>query len=63
MRNLADGQSHFEFFQFWLALCAGCFFAPLSLALSRKGRGDVLFKSNESFQLGDTNKLPDYIGS
>jgi hypothetical protein len=39
------------------------FISPLSLVLSRKGRGDVLFENTENFPLGYTNKLPVYIGS
>jgi hypothetical protein len=38
-------------------------FFPLSLALSRKGRGDVLFENTEGFQFGYTNNLAVYIGS
>jgi hypothetical protein len=36
---------------------------PLSLALSRKGRGDVLFENTDSFLSGPTNKLSAYIRS
>jgi hypothetical protein len=38
------------------------FLFPLSLALSREGRGDFLFESSVSFKSGDSNKQTDYIG-
>jgi hypothetical protein len=39
------------------------FISPLSLALSRKGREDVLIENRNSFQPGYTNKLSAYIRS
>jgi hypothetical protein len=37
------------------------YISPLSLALSREGRGDVLFEDTQSIQLGCTNKLSAYL--